>query len=129
MEQPDEPFYTESCGASAGVNQFFGEWSGVFKFPPVSHTAKFERREEFRLQFQKEMGCRFYFTDEVKVQITLYLNEQRVRETDSTADVDNYAKGKGVMHDEDALVTAGGKRRLSTAGDAEVRAAYAGLDD
>lgn len=36
---------------------------------------------------------------------------------------------KGVMQDEDALVTAGGKRRTTTAGDAEVRAAYAGLDD
>lgn len=93
MEKADEPFFTESRGASAGVNPFFGEWSGVFKFPPVSHTAKFERREEFRLQFQKSIGCRYYFTDEVKVQITLYLNEQRVRETDSTADVDNYAKG------------------------------------
>lgn len=36
---------------------------------------------------------------------------------------------KGVMQDEDALVTAGGKRRTTTAGDAEVRAAYGGLPD
>jgi hypothetical protein len=36
---------------------------------------------------------------------------------------------KGVMQDEDALVTAGGTRRTTTAGDAEVRAAYSGLDD
>ncbi len=93
MEEPDEPFHTESRGASAGANPFFGEWRGVFKFPPVSHTAKLKRREEFRLKVQKDVGCSYYFTDEVKVQITLYLDEQRVRETDSTADVDNYAKG------------------------------------
>lgn len=36
---------------------------------------------------------------------------------------------KGVMQDEDALVTAGGTRRTTTAGDAEVRAAYGGLQD
>jgi len=36
---------------------------------------------------------------------------------------------KGVMQDEDALVTAGGMRRTTTGVDAEVRAAYAGLDD
>jgi hypothetical protein len=36
---------------------------------------------------------------------------------------------KGVMQDEDALVAAGGTQRTTTAGDAEVRAAYAGLDD
>jgi integrase len=36
---------------------------------------------------------------------------------------------KGVMQDEDALVTAGGTQRTTAAGDAEVRAAYAGLDD
>ena len=36
---------------------------------------------------------------------------------------------KGVMQDEDALVTAGGTQRTTTAGDAEVRSAYAGLDD
>jgi hypothetical protein len=35
---------------------------------------------------------------------------------------------KGVMQDEDALVTAGGTQHTTTAGDAEVRTAYAGLD-
>lgn len=39
MELADEHIQTESLGALAGVNPFFGEWSGVFKFPPVSHTA------------------------------------------------------------------------------------------
>jgi integrase len=36
---------------------------------------------------------------------------------------------KGIMQDEDALVTAGGTRRHSKAGAAEVAAAYKGLDD
>lgn len=93
MEAPEEPFYTESKGVANGVNPFFGEWHQEFRFPPVSHTAKGDKRQEFQKRLQSEIACVYYFTDEVKVDITLHLDEQRVRESDSTADVDNFAKG------------------------------------
>ena len=92
MEMPEEPFHTESKGAENGVNPFFGEWRQRFRFSPVASTAKPERRQNFRQRIQEAIGCSFYFTDEVKVEITLHIDEQRIRETDQTADLDNFAK-------------------------------------
>lgn len=92
MEISEGPFFTEGKGAEKGVNPFFGEWRKGFKFSPVASTAKPERRREFRQRIQEEIECSFYFTDEVKVEITLHIDEQRVRETDQTADLDNFAK-------------------------------------
>jgi Holliday junction resolvase RusA-like endonuclease len=92
LESPEEPFHTESIGASKGINPFFGEWRHKFNFSPVPHTANGARRKEFCEKVQSEIGCSYYFTDEVKVEITLHIDEQRIRETDQTADVDNFAK-------------------------------------
>lgn len=92
METPEEPFHTESAGANRGVNPFFGEWRRKFDFSPVPHTANGARRQTFRERLQSEIGCSYYFTDEVKAEITLHIDEQRFRETDQTADVDNFAK-------------------------------------
>lgn len=92
MDHLEEPFRVEGSGASAGVNPFFGEWRKSFKFPPVAYTAKSEKRAEFRKRVRAEIGVEYYFIDEVKVDITLHIDEQRFRETDKTADVDNFAK-------------------------------------
>jgi|Cruoilmetagenom7_1024161.scaffolds.fasta_scaffold41377_1 Holliday junction resolvase RusA-like endonuclease len=92
MPSTENPFLIESSGASKGVNPFFGEWRQKFKFPPVASTAKADRRKDFRTAIQSAIDSKYYFTDEVKVEITLQIDEQRIRETDKTADLDNFAK-------------------------------------
>lgn len=92
MEVQEEPFHTESIGADKGVNPFFGEWRKRFDFSPVSYTAKTEKRQVFRDRLQGKIGCSYYFIDEVRVEITLHMDEQRIKETDQTADLDNFAK-------------------------------------
>ena len=92
MEDTEGPLEIESAGAKMGVNPFFGEWRKCFYFSPVPHTARADKRAAFRERMRNDIDCRYYFTDEVKVEISLHIDEQRIRETDRTADLDNFAK-------------------------------------
>lgn len=92
MPSTEDPILIESRGVSKGVNPFFGEWRKNFKFSPVASTAKADRRKEFRTAIQSAIDNKYYFTDEVKVEISLHIDKQRIRETDQTAGLDNFAK-------------------------------------
>lgn len=88
----DEAMDHERKGADAGINPMFGDWQHVFDFAPISYAAGSVARAAFRAAIQAELTNRFFFTNEVRLEIVLHLDVQTVLETDSTADVDNYAK-------------------------------------
>jgi Holliday junction resolvase RusA-like endonuclease len=50
------------------------------------------KRAAFREAIQAELKNKFFYTNEVRLDIVLHLDVQTVLETDETADVDNYAK-------------------------------------
>ena len=87
-----EPFEIETEGSREGINPFFGEWTASFDFPPVSHFSKGEARKGFSAKVSEHLGSQFLFTGEIKVEITIFLDEQTVTETDATADLDNFTK-------------------------------------
>ena len=88
----DEAFEHERKGANAGLNPMFGDWQHRFDFAPISYAAGGVKRAAFREAIQAELKNRFFYTNEVRLDIVLYLDVQTVLETDETADVDNYAK-------------------------------------
>ncbi|WP_287175838.1 RusA family crossover junction endodeoxyribonuclease [Mesorhizobium sp.] len=70
----------------------FGDWQHRFESAPVSYAAGGANRAEFRTAIQAALKNKFFYTNEVRLDIVLYLDLQTVLETDETADVDNYAK-------------------------------------
>lgn len=82
----------ERKGADAGLNPMFGNWQYRFDFAPVSYAAGGVKRAAFREAIQAELKNKFFYTNEVRLDIVLHLDVQTVLETDETADVDNYAK-------------------------------------
>ncbi len=50
------------------------------------------KRKAFRSAVQSRISSKFFFSHDVQVDITLFMDVQEVRETSDTADVDNYAK-------------------------------------
>lgn len=88
----DEAFEHERIGANAGLNPMFGHWQHRFAFAPISYAAGGVKRAAFREAIQAEIKNRFFYTNEVRLDIVLHLDVQTVLETDETADVDNYAK-------------------------------------
>jgi Holliday junction resolvase RusA-like endonuclease len=88
----DEAFEQERKGANAGLNPMFGDWQHRFDLAPISYAAGSVKRATFREAIQAELKNKFFYTNEVRLDIVLHLDVQTVLETDETADVDNYAK-------------------------------------
>lgn len=88
----DEALEVERKGADAGLNPMFGEWQHRFSLAPVPY-GNGKGLAAFKAAIQAELGAvRFFYADEVKLEITLFLDMQTVLETSETADLDNYAK-------------------------------------
>lgn len=88
----DEAIEQERKGADLGLNPMFGDWQHRFAFAPISYSAGGKKRAAFREEIQAELKNKFFYSHEVRLEITLHLDMQTVLETDATADVDNYAK-------------------------------------
>lgn len=82
----------ESRGAEAGINPMFGEWRQTFAFAPVPYRDGGVKLREFKETVRAALQNQFVFSDEIQLNITLFLDLQSVLETSETADVDNYAK-------------------------------------
>jgi Holliday junction resolvase RusA-like endonuclease len=82
----------EREGALSGINPMFGEWKQHFDLNAVPYGDGGAKREAFRTAVQSRMTNKFFFSHDVQVNITLYMDVQQVRETSATADVDNYDK-------------------------------------
>lgn len=88
----DEAVEHERKGSNAGLNPMFGDWQHRFDFAPISYAAGGVKRAAFREAIQAELKNKFFYINEVRLDIVLHLDVQTVLETDETADVDNYAK-------------------------------------
>lgn len=88
----DQAFDHEREGAGAGLNPMFGDWQHRFDFAPISYAAGGVKRAAFREAIQAQLNNKFFYANEVRLDIALHLDVQTVLETDATADVDNYAK-------------------------------------
>jgi len=88
----DDALDHERKGANAGLNPMFGDWQHRFRFAPVSYREGGAKRAVFREAMQAELTNRFFYTGEIRLEITLHLDVQTVLETSDTADLDNYAK-------------------------------------
>ncbi|WP_313470611.1 RusA family crossover junction endodeoxyribonuclease [Lysinibacillus sp.] len=74
-----------------GLNPLFGEYRQTFNIRPIPYGNR--NKEQFKASVQEYFkDIHYYFYDEVKVEIDLYLNEQRRYETPDSGDLDNYAK-------------------------------------
>jgi hypothetical protein len=89
---PQAAFEREANGARIGLNPMFGDWHKRFDFAPVSYAAGGAKRAAFRDAIQQALDNKFFYSNEVRLEIALHLDVQTVLETDETADVDNYAK-------------------------------------
>jgi len=103
-EKENEFEYEQS---KRGLNPHWGKYSQKFCIKPIPYGNKNKQKfkEEVQSYFQ---NTHYYFVDEVKVYINLYLNEGRRYETPESADIDNYAKlicdclkgSKGILIDD-----------------------------
>ena len=82
-----------------------------FNIEPVSYSNKGNARAAFKQAIRDQLTNKFVFTGEVKLTITLYLDEQKMLETPAYGDLDNYAKqlldslkGKGGMFIDDCQI-------------------------
>lgn len=100
-------------GANTGLNPMFGDWQHRFKFPPVPYGDGGAKRAAFRRAIQDDLTNRFFYSSEVRLEITLHLDVQAVLETSDTADIDNYAKAildglkgpRGIIFDDTQVQT------------------------
>ena len=88
----EEAFDNEWKGASVGLNPMFGDWQHRFELPPIPHGDGGAKRSAFQSAIQAALPNQFFYSTEVRVEITLHLDVQKVLETSETADLDNYAK-------------------------------------
>lgn len=85
------PYEIEQKQYEKGINPFFGEYHQMFNIRPLPYGNK--NKEQFKVAVQEYFkNLYYYFYDEVRVEIELYLNEQRRYETPESGDLDNYAK-------------------------------------
>lgn len=76
---------------SRGYNPLFGKLSLNYPFEPKCYESKFKK--DFIAMIQDRFNSlHYYYTDEVKVVITLNFNEQKKYTTPDIGDLDNYAK-------------------------------------
>ena len=88
----DEPFAIEARGAAEGINPMFGEWRQKFDLEPVSYSNPGPARAAFKQAIRDQLRNKFVFVGEVRLTVTLYLDEQKMLETPTYGDLDNYAK-------------------------------------
>lgn len=88
----NEAFEIEARGVSEGINPMFGRWSQKFNIEPVSYSNTGVARTAFKQAIRDQLNNKFVYIGEVKLTITLYLNEQKMLETPAYGDLDNYAK-------------------------------------
>jgi len=87
----DESWELENRGYQQGINPFFGRFFIKFDFAPVPYESP--NRSKFHSQVKRSFEKNKYvFSGEVKVNYTLYLEEQQRLETPDLADLDNYLK-------------------------------------
>ncbi|MFD0871748.1 RusA family crossover junction endodeoxyribonuclease [Paenibacillus residui] len=87
----DEPWEIEQKGYERGTNPLLGRFSRTFNFDPVPYGSS--QRNNFKEQLKKDLiDINYVYFGEVKLEIILYLNEQKRYETPDLADLDNYAK-------------------------------------
>jgi len=69
-------------------------WSQNFQLKPIPYgaTERRERRAEFKAAVQALIEADIFFVDDIKLEITIFLDQQETYETDKNADLDNYAK-------------------------------------
>jgi hypothetical protein len=88
----DEQARRERKGADGGLNPMFGEWQQRFNFSPVPYGSGAAQRGEFRNAVQAELNNNWLYSNEIHIDITLYVDVQTTLETDKNADLDNYCK-------------------------------------
>jgi Holliday junction resolvase RusA-like endonuclease len=88
----EDAFENERKGRNAGLNPMFGDWQHRFPFPPVPYGDGGVKRTAFRNAIQAELTNHFFYSNQIRIEITLFLDIQTVLETSETADLDNYAK-------------------------------------
>ena len=88
----DDAYENEWKGANTGLNPMFGDWQHRFKFAPVPYGDGGAKLADFRKAIRGALTNNFFYTSEVRLEITLYLDIQTVLETSETADLDNYTK-------------------------------------
>lgn len=88
----EESLEIERRGYIAGNNPFMGEWKQTFNFQPVSYSNKSELKQEFKQKLRSELNNSFVYFHQVTLAIILYLNHEKILETQEFGDLDNYAK-------------------------------------
>lgn len=88
----EEHIEIEARGVKSGINPMFGAWQQQFHIEPVSYQNKRDEKNAFRTAIQSLITQKYVFWGEVRVGITLYLNEQKAEENPRYGDLDNYAK-------------------------------------
>ncbi|MBG9757292.1 MULTISPECIES: RusA family crossover junction endodeoxyribonuclease [Lysinibacillus] len=85
------PYEYEQKQHEKGFNPFLGQYHQKFYIQPIPYGNK--NSQHFKATVQEYFKkLHYYFYDEVRVEINLYLNEQRRYETPDSGDLDNYAK-------------------------------------
>lgn len=87
----EDPFENERKGANASLNPMFGDWQHRFRFAPLPYADGGAKRAAFRRAIRDELTNQFFYTGQVRLEITLHLDIQTVLETSETVDLDNYA--------------------------------------
>jgi len=86
-----EPWEIEAEGHKKGLNPMMGVFTRRFSLLPIPYGNS--KREEFVAEIRAQLGdVHYVFTGSVKLEITLFFDEQTRLETSRTADLDNYAK-------------------------------------
>lgn len=88
----EENYQTEKDGYDLGNNPYFGKWEQRFDFPPVSYSNKSELKQKFKTKLQSKISTNYIYTQQIQLQIILYLNEEKMLNTPEYGDLDNYAK-------------------------------------
>ncbi len=111
MAQEKTPYEIETEGYRKGMNPLFGQFRRTFDFAPVSSGSK-TGKKRFNTWVRNELAdIQFVYYGKLKLEITLYLEEQKRLETAELADLDNCAKvicdslkgPKGVMIDDSQI--------------------------
>lgn len=87
----DNSWEIESRGYNLGINPLYGSFSQKFDFSAIPYESANRGKFHSRLKSTFER-FKYYFSGEVKVNYTLYFEEQTRLETPDFADLDNYLK-------------------------------------
>ena len=67
-------------GYREGLNPMFGEWTQRFAMSPILRDSSNQARNNFRRDLQTQLSTRCLFSGELKLSITLCLDEQSILE-------------------------------------------------